>query len=316
VRTKIIERINSWKAERKRLSALRCAGYNVVEVRKPSSVYHVRKDGQEFNFKKSTSHAPLIYEKLLPQIAGGSTDIVVPELCELIPIQGDGTWVILKWLHGTTLREQLDDRLADSFSEVPETEDLFNTWLDSLEQIQAVELSSAQDTAQKMSRQAFFERIIKNFGREAVLNGWLSETEISRLTDETQRLWKPRDGRRYCITNGDHNFGNILQLPSEQIAIIDWDLARVTQYELEHTVSTQWFYLYLEFSDSLNLHGEFIRAALGKLEMDPDYFQATLLYKALVASSYCRHVGHKRTARIEILKRALSKEYISSIMSL
>jgi hypothetical protein len=120
---------------------------------------------------------------------------------------------------------------------------------------------------------------------------WLLD---EKLIDRTQFLkaraavanWAAgcEDGAPRVLSNTDFRFRNFIELSNSRTALIDWDDARSSSFELEHCIAYQWLLLW----NRPDLQRILIRRARDALPIDRECLRTVLLMNAVTQAHVCR----------------------------
>lgn len=83
--------------------------------------------------------------------------------------------------------------------------------------------------------------------------------------------------QRKMLSNGDFQFRNFIEKSANKSAVIDWDEAKFSSYELEHCVAYQWMLMW----NNPSWQRVFLSEAKQRFSMDKYRFRSLLLFNCL-----------------------------------
>jgi aminoglycoside phosphotransferase (APT) family kinase protein len=110
------------------------------------------------------------------------------------------------------------------------------------------------------------------------------------------------------ISNGDFRFGNFLNVSEKRTAILDWDDARASSFELERCVGRLWVFLW----NRPDLQQFIVRAARALPRFDRDTFRTFLLLSALRQTTRHRDEAMRSLHTDQVVK-VLNDDYFSEV---
>lgn len=114
---------------------------------------------------------------------------------------------------------------------------------------------------------------------------------------------------RKMLSNGDFQFRNFIEKFANKTAIIDWDEAKVSTYELEHCVAYQWM---LMWNNSL-WQRAFLSGARQRFSLDKYRLRSLLLFNSLRQSMRAYHRPELAKVFIDCLRKTLRNQHYDSI---
>lgn len=263
----------SW--HRKGLAWLDRHGYRPVEVLSWAKAYRVEKEGQQFVFKRLTPHGLSVWQEVLSKLRGPFRRLVVPEATAFGQDKRIGVWMLRRWLDGRPMCAEWSELLSPGEVRLPR--DRVEMVVDLLEDLAAVDAAQFLRTDIQRRDRCFLQKQIGQEVAQAEQQGLLGPTEIERLWRLVQPIFACAETGPWRLSNHDFYFRNFLELPDGRVALLDWEVARISCFEIEHCVSYLWMLLW----NHPEWRREFLHQATQRLKIDQDKFRAALVVNAL-----------------------------------
>ena len=163
------------------------------------------------------------------------------------------------------------------------------------------------------------------FHRVTSANLGLSVTQYIEVLKEQELLTPQQESRAleilepfietveegsWQLSNGDLNFSNIIEQSATKTLLIDWSLARLSTFELEHCLSYFWLVV---FVDPI-WQSELLRRARGRFQVDSQKLRALFLVNSLqlASATWIREPELQQTA-VNNFVRFLEDDYFASV---
>jgi len=263
----------SW--HRKALAWLDRHGYRPVEVLCWEKAYRVEKGGQHFVFERLSPEGLVIWQEVLSKVGGPFRRLVIPEAVTWGQDKEIGSWILRRWLDGKPM--------CPDWSELPRAggmrlaPDGVEKVVDLLEDLAAIDAAPFLRTGVPRRDRSFLQEQIRREVAQAEKRGLLSPAEIDRIWCLVQPILACADTGPWRLSNHDFYFRNFLEMPDGRVALLDWEVARISCFEIEHCVSYLWMLLW----NQPEWRAEFLGQTKQRLRIDREKFRAALIVNSL-----------------------------------
>lgn len=259
------------------LGFLQSRGYQAVDVLAWERTYRLRKNGRDYVFKRQGSNGLVAYRDVLPAIRGEFVRLAVPRFVESGCHRRFRTWIIAEWLPGRTFNDRCDDRDPSTSGGKTIPLDYVEPVVDLLADLRTIDARGFAASGLEMRSRSFLCPRLRRQLDESRARGLVSPRQERRLFELLEPFLDGVDSGTLRISNHDFNFRNFVELPGGRVAVVDWDAARISTYEIEHCVTYLWMLMWN--------HPEWAKAFLTRaaaiLHLDRRVFRAALLINAL-----------------------------------
>lgn len=256
---------------------LRRQGYRIVEVLFWGRSYRVEKGGANYLFKRTIANGLIFYRDVLPNVRGDFDRLALPEFVDGGRHKRLGHWVISRWLEGRDFKDRWDEhdpQICGGKAIEPAYVDVVLELLEDLRRIDTAPF--VQSGLQRRTRSFLSGRIHNQLDRVRARD-LVSEHQQRRLLELLEPFLERVDSGALRLSNHDFNFHNFIELPTGKVAVIDWDVARISTFELEHCATYLWMLMWghRAWADA------FIRRAVTRFDLHPGRVRAALLINTL-----------------------------------
>lgn len=256
---------------------LRRQGYRIVEVLFWGRSYRVEKDGTDYLFKRTIANGLIFYRDVLPNIHGDFRRLALPEFVDGGRHKRLGHWVIGRWLEGRDFKDRWDEhhpKICGGKAIEPAYVDVV---LELMEDLRRIDAAPFVPSGLQRRTRSFLSGRIQNQLDRARAGDLVSEHQQRRLLELLGPFLDRVDSGPLHLSNHDFNFHNFIELPAGKMAVIDWDVARISTFELEHCATYLWMLMWghRAWADA------FIRRAVARFDLDPGRVRGALLINTL-----------------------------------
>ncbi len=287
---------------------LESRGYRTLEVLSWAKAYRVEKGGEPFVFKRLTSQGLAIWQEVLSKIQGPFRRLVVPEVVEGGEDKRIGCWVVRRWLDGKPMCAHWSEWVEPDSVQLPI--DRVEKVVDVLEDLATIDASPFLAANIQRRDRSFLQNQIAREVAQAKEKGLLSPAEIKRIWQLVEPLFACTDKGPWHLSNHDFYFRNFLEMPDGRVALLDWEVARISSFEIEHCVSYLWMLLW----NCPEWRREFLYQTKQRLGIDREKFRAALIVNSLhQAMSVWRHQPALQAKMIGVLREALDGQQMVAL---
>ena len=296
----------SW--HRKALAWLDRHGYRPVEVLSWEKAYRVEKDGQQFVFKRLMPEGLAVWQEVLSKLRGPFGRLVIPEAVTFGQDKGIGCWVVRRWLDGKPMCADWSELAATKAVGLPL--DRVEKVVDLLEDLAAIDAAQFLTSGIPRRDRSFLQEQIRREVAQAEKRGLLSPTEIERIWRLVQPILACTDAGPWRLSNHDFYFRNFLEMPDGRVALLDWEVARISCFEIEHCASYLWMLLW----NHPEWRGEFLGQTKQRLRIDREKFWAALIVNSLHQAMFVwQNQPVLQDKMLQILQTALDEERFAAV---
>lgn len=273
---------------------------------KPQKVYYATDGTRTYILKTTTRSAIWFLTQLLPGVKDHFQSTIVPEVVEFGQWSADTFWCLMPWIEGRPLGEVWSDSdpnevgwggAAITERELCRFYRLVEDLVSASEKAQAL-LGGAKDCL--VSAERLRERL-ERYGNLLVGGHLLSEADFERVLLLSTPLLRP--GRsELAFSNGDFQFRNFIAVSECATAVVDWDTARCSFFELEHCFSYQAALLW----NNVECRRKLLVYGLNRWALDPDVLRASAVINLLGRIVSYRHRNDIQCIHIARLHRVLN----------
>ncbi|MCS7306728.1 MAG: aminoglycoside phosphotransferase family protein, partial [Thermoguttaceae bacterium] len=296
----------SW--HRKAMAWLSRQGYKPVEALSWGKAYRVEKGGRQFVFKRLTAQGLKIWQEILCKLQGAFRRLVIPEAVAFGEDKWLGCWVLRRWLEGQPMCADWSELVEPGGVCLPM--DRVEKVVDLLEDLARIDPSLFLTTHLPRRDQRFLQKQISQETAQAEQQGLLSLAEIGRIWYLVEPILSCAETGPWRLSNHDFYFRNFLELPDGRVALLDWEVARVSSFEIEHCTSYLWMLLW----NHPQWRQEFLKQVKQRLGIDRQKFRAALLVNALHQAMFVwKNQPALQTKMIQLLRNALDDQQMAAI---
>lgn len=299
----------SW--HRKAMAWLETRGYRPREILSWAKAYRVEKGGEQFVFKRLTSQGLAIWQEVLSKIQRPFRRLAALKAVELGEDKWIGPWVLRRWLDGKPMCADWSEVLLPDAVRLPvDRVEKVVEMLEDLASIDAAEFLAAN--IQRRDR-LFLQKQIGQEVAQAEQQGLLGPADVERLWRLVQPIFACADKGPWRLSNHDFYFRNFLELPDGRVALLDWEVARLSCFEIEHCVSYLWMLLW----NHPEWRREFLQQAKQRLGIDQAKFRAALIVNSLHQAMFVwSNQPGLQAKMIDQLRAALDDQQMAALWSM
>jgi len=145
---------------------------------------------------------------------------------------------------------------------------------------------------------------------ELVDAGLIRERDRSRIMQLLTPFDECAAHEPLMLTNADLQFQNLVWLADGRLAIIDWDGAGISSFEVEHCMSYQWLLMW----NNPEWQRAFMRAASARFDIRPHRLRAVMLRSAIILVLMLRPKRRSRSVHLEQIETVISDAGYAAIV--
>ena len=240
------------------------------------------------------------------RIEGSFRRLIIPEVVETrLWGAGLGGFVIMSWEEGRNFNDRWDERKPETLGGKSiglYTTDLIVELLSDLGRINATEVDLEESGFATMQEQLQF------YSETAVNIGSITRHQA----EESRRLFEPISGIRGLparVSSGDFQLRNFIEVGLGRTAVVDWDDAVKSPYELENCVAYQWLLMW----NNPEWQRLFLKKCQRQLGISKSCFRAMLALNTLRQSLTWKDSDYLSRQQISYFVNLLKPAYFDSL---
>lgn len=286
-------------------------GYRPVEALSWGKAYWVERGGEQFVFKRLTTYGLAIWQEVLSKIRRPFPRLVLPEAVAFGQDRWLGCWVLRRRLDGKPMCGDWSEVFVPDA--VPLPVDRVEKVVDLLEDLAAIDAAEFLAAHIQRRDRCFLETQIGREVTQAEKQALLTPGEIQRIWRLVEPIFACAEKGPWRLSNHDFYFRNFLELPDGRVALLDWEVARISCFEIEHCVSYLWMLLW----NCPQWRQEFLHQAKQRLGIDREKFRAAWIVNSLHQGMFVwRNQPTLQAKMIEQIREALDDQQMAALWGL
>lgn len=228
---------------------------------------------------------PVVAHRLLASMRGAYRRLVLPEYLYDGHDERIGSYVLLTHIEGRDFRDRWHYFKPDRHGGVKLDPVDIDLLLDLMTDLRGIETGDLLHEGLKSVTLPLAARTALRRLQEIRDKGLLPADVAGRLENALSSMPRFDDRTRSVIvSNGDFRFLNLLELTSGKTAIIDWDGAQASTFEIENGLAYNWLFLW----NRPDLQERLLRGAEERFGLDHEVFRYVLLMRAVMQAQVCK----------------------------
>lgn len=261
---------------------VRKRGYRIADVLYWGRTYALEKDGKRCLFKRTGANGLLVHRDVLPRIRGDFCRLVIPPLIECGCDGRLGSWIITEWVPGRGFSDRWDELDPQTAGGKAIPLDYVDVLLELLDDLRGIDAARFAQTGIERRDRSFLEPRIRTQLDRGRARALLSGRDERRVMEILQPFLAGVDSGPLRLSNHDFYFRNFVELPAGRVALVDWDVARISTFETEHCVTYLWMLMWNHAAWA----SDFLNRARARFGLDRRRVRAALVVNALNQSMY------------------------------
>ncbi|WP_026374729.1 phosphotransferase [Aestuariibacter salexigens] len=215
--------------------------------------------------------------------------IVLPDIVRVQPdtIAGPAVW--MTWVQGSQIKTQDDSLLLDTLFPL-------------LNELKSIPVDFLIPLGLRFYQQKEIHKDLRKSIGSLVKSETIKRSDIHCIENAMTPLYEIEDSRPFIISNEDFRAANLLRVNNHQIAIIDWDGLRASQFEIEHCLA----HMLLFLTEEPETYKRLIDTVSTSRLVDVEIFKACCVLRSIIQLRFWQHQPIKKRFLMDSLNKTLS----------